>query len=83
MRDSVPSARYYLFVMYCVYGESCSSLLIVYRLYDYAVSVMKNARLWTIYVPGTNCSGMIAIFVFSLDASNFSLYRYIVNVALL
>ena len=28
MRDSVPSARYSPFVMYCVYGESGSSLLI-------------------------------------------------------
>ena len=28
MRDSVPSARYSLFVMYCVYGESGTSLLI-------------------------------------------------------
>ena len=27
MRDSVPSARYSPFVMYCVYGESGSSLL--------------------------------------------------------
>ena len=28
MRDSVPSARFPTFVMYCVYGESGSSLLI-------------------------------------------------------
>ena len=28
MRDSVPNARYSAFVMYCVYGESRSSLLI-------------------------------------------------------
>ena len=28
MRDSVPSARYSAFVMYCVYGASRSSLLI-------------------------------------------------------
>ena len=35
MRDSVPSVRYSPFVMYCIYGESGSSLLIrVYRLYD-------------------------------------------------
>ena len=34
MHDSVPSARYSPFVMYCVYGESGPSLLIVYPLYD-------------------------------------------------
>ena len=34
MRDNVPSTRYFPFVMYCVYGESGLSLLIVYRLYD-------------------------------------------------
>ena len=28
MRDSVPSVRYFRFIMYCVYGESRSSLLL-------------------------------------------------------
>ena len=42
MRDSVPNARYSPFVMYCVNGESGSSLLIVYRLYDYAKLPQDN-----------------------------------------
>ena len=41
MCDSVPSARYSPFVMYCVYGESGSSLLIESTDYDYSILTLK------------------------------------------
>ena len=40
MRDSVPSVRYSIFVMYCVYKEFCSSLLIMST--DYMIYITQR-----------------------------------------